>query len=176
MTHRERLQILTIFTAIATIVLIDLGIDALEGAKSLHLLTEGIIGLIALGGIFLIMRESITLKRSLEEQKKSSAILAAEAQQWKSRSKKYLEGLGNAIEEQLDHWKLTPSEKEVAFLLLKGLGLKEVAEIRKTTEKTARAQAISIYAKAGVTGRSELSAFFLEDLLTPRESSASSPE
>ena len=53
----------------------------------------------------------------------------------------------------------------MAFLLLKGMSLKEIAEIRDTAEKTARVQSMSIYAKAGLSGRSELAAFFLEDLL-----------
>jgi len=55
----------------------------------------------------------------------------------------------------LQSWKLTSSEKEVAFLLLKGLSLKEVAEVRNTSEKTARAQSTSIYNKAGLSGRSK---------------------
>ena len=49
------------------------------------------------------------------------------------------------------------------------LSLKEIAEIRKTTEKTARAQSVAVYAKAGLGGRSELAAFFLEDLLLPSD-------
>jgi len=60
-----------------------------------------------------------------------------------------------------------PAERAVALLLLKGLSLKEVAAIRTTTERTIRAQARSIYSKAGLTGRAALSAFFLEDLLAP---------
>jgi DNA-binding NarL/FixJ family response regulator len=53
--------------------------------------------------------------------------------------------------------------------LLKGLSLKEIAAVRATTERTVRAQARSLYAKAGLTGRASLSAFFLEDLLAPIE-------
>jgi cytochrome b len=34
---------------------------------------------------------------------------------------------------------LLPAEREVAFLLLKGLSLKDIARLRETTEKTARA-------------------------------------
>ncbi len=49
------------------------------------------------------------------------------------------------------------------------MSLKEVAEIRGTVEKTARAQSMSIYSKAGLSGRSELAAFFLEDLLLPTQ-------
>jgi DNA-binding NarL/FixJ family response regulator len=58
----------------------------------------------------------------------------------------------------------------VALLLLKGLSLKEIAAVRATSERTIRAQARSVYSKAGLTGRASLSAFFLEDLLAPIES------
>jgi DNA-binding CsgD family transcriptional regulator len=75
--------------------------------------------------------------------------------------------LARAIDQQLSKWNLSLAEKEVAFLLLKGLSLKEVAHVRNTTEKTARVQSMAVYAKAGIAGRSELSAFFLEDLLLP---------
>lgn len=55
----------------------------------------------------------------------------------------------------------------MALLLLKGLSHKEVAAIRATSERTVREQARSLYAKAGLTGRAALSAFFLEDLIAP---------
>ena len=72
-----------------------------------------------------------------------------------------------AIDRQLGRWNLTTAEKEVAFLLLKGFGFKEIATLRNTSEKTARAQSTSVYAKAGLRGRTELAAFFLEDLMAP---------
>ena len=37
------------------------------------------------------------------------------------------------------------------------------------SERTIRAQAQSLYSKAGLSGRASLSAFFLEDLLAPIE-------
>ena len=57
------------------------------------------------------------------------------------------------------------------MLLLKGLSHKEVADARGTSERTARGQARSVYHKAGLDSRAALSAFFLEDLLPPRERS-----
>jgi DNA-binding NarL/FixJ family response regulator len=54
---------------------------------------------------------------------------------------------------------------------LKGLSLKEAADVRSTSEKTVRAQAQAIYEKSGLSSRSELSAFFLEDLLAPKDDS-----
>jgi len=56
----------------------------------------------------------------------------------------------------------------VALFLIKGISLKEVAELRGTSEKTVRHQASTIYAKAALNNRAELSAFFLEDLLLPQ--------
>lgn len=96
-----------------------------------------------------------------------SLELRREAEDWRNRSRKYLQGLSASIDEQLTEWKLTPSEKDVAFLLIKGMSLKEIAHIRETAEKTARVQATAIYAKAGLSGRPELAAFFLEELLQP---------
>jgi DNA-binding CsgD family transcriptional regulator len=68
---------------------------------------------------------------------------------------------------------LSPAEKEVALLLLKGLSHKELAKVRSITEATARQQARAIYKKAGLSGRSDLAAFFLEDLLVPGSEPAS---
>ncbi len=81
-------------------------------------------------------------------------------------------GVGEAITRQLDEWRLTPSEREVAHLLLKGLGHREIARLRQTSEKTVRQQAASLYQKAGLAGRAELSAFFLEDLLVLPETAS----
>lgn len=57
----------------------------------------------------------------------------------------------------------------MALLLLKGLSHKELAVVRGVSERTVREQARSIYSKGGLTGRTALSAFFLEDLLAPIE-------
>ena len=51
--------------------------------------------------------------------------------------------------------------------MLKGLSFKEIAPVRGTSERTVRQQALAVYAKAGLAGRAELAAFFLEDLLVP---------
>lgn len=69
------------------------------------------------------------------------------------------------IEWQFGEWHLTPSEKEVALALLKGLSIKEIAAQRTTQEKTVRKQASSIYEKSNLCGRHEFAAWFFEDLL-----------
>jgi DNA-binding CsgD family transcriptional regulator len=80
-----------------------------------------------------------------------------------------MEGLGAALDHQFERWNLSPAEKEVALLLLKGLSHKDVAEVRSVTEATARQQARAVYKKAGLSGRHDLAAFFLEDLMLPIE-------
>ena len=57
----------------------------------------------------------------------------------------------------------------IALLLLKGPSHKAIAAVRQTSEKTVRQQSLAVYRKAGLSGRAELSAFFLEDLLLPVE-------
>ena len=69
------------------------------------------------------------------------------------------------IQWQFNEWALSPSEKEVALLMLKGLSIKEVSQARSTQEKTVRKQASAIYEKSNLGGRHELSAWFFEDLL-----------
>lgn len=96
-------------------------------------------------------------------------IARVQGRRWRSEARSYLDGLGAAIETQFSHWNLTEAEREVALLLLKGLSTKEIAQVRSVSERTVREQARAIYSKAGLTGRTALSAFFLEDLLAPIE-------
>lgn len=96
-------------------------------------------------------------------------IARVQGQRWRAESRTLLNGLGEAIDTQFSRWNLTDAEREVALLLLKGLSTKEVAAVRASSERTVREQARSIYVKGGLTGRSALSAFFLEDLLAPIE-------
>jgi DNA-binding CsgD family transcriptional regulator len=104
--------------------------------------------------------QQLTVIRDLE-------VARLQGQRWRAEARAVLNGLGDAIEAQFTRWNLTEAEREVALLLLKGLSLKEVAAVRATSERTIRAQAQSLYGKAGLTGRAALSAFFLEDLLSP---------
>jgi DNA-binding CsgD family transcriptional regulator len=111
---------------------------------------------------FLIYKERLALVRDLDAAR-------IQGRQWRDETRPYLKGLGEAIDRQFSTWKLTEAERDVGLLILKGLSLKEIAAARVTSERTIRAQARSVYAKAGLSGRAALSAFFLEDLLAPSE-------
>lgn len=70
------------------------------------------------------------------------------------------------LESQFATWGLTPSERDVAMLLLKGLDNAAIADLRGTAPGTVRAQCSRIYSKAGVEGRADLFSFFVEELMT----------
>lgn len=167
MSHQERIVVSVILLIVAVLVGIDIFHDLREGVAPWHVLTEGLIGGMALGGVFYLLLGTVRLRHRLQTERENFSAFKREAEAWRVQSKKHVEGLSHAIDHQLTKWNLTVAEKEVAFLLLKGLSLKEIADVRRTTEKTARVQSMAIYAKAGMTGRSALSAFFLEDLLLP---------
>ena len=111
---------------------------------------------------FLVYKNQLALIRDLD-------VARIQGRQWRDETRVLLKGLGEAIDRQFLTWKLTEAERDVGLLILKGLSLKEIAAMRVTSERTIRAQARSIYAKAGLSGRAALSAFFLEDLLAPIE-------
>jgi DNA-binding CsgD family transcriptional regulator len=66
-------------------------------------------------------------------------------------------------------WGLTPSERDVALMVLKGIDNEAIAEMRGTATGTVRAQCTSIYSKAGVDGRAQLFSVFMEELLAGGE-------
>ncbi|CAN5822904.1 hypothetical protein BH11MYX3_BH11MYX3_34560 [soil metagenome] len=115
------------------------------------------------------------LARDAQELREQANTLAVdldasrlEAARWRRDARSLIEGLGAAIDKQFEAWRLSPAEQEIARLLLKGLSHKEIAEIRNVSENTVRQQAQASYRKAGLSGRNDLAAFFLEDLLAPR--------
>jgi DNA-binding CsgD family transcriptional regulator len=107
-------------------------------------------------------RSTVSLRESLEAQR-------AERDAWKASAEAALEGLGRAIDSQFRSWHLTPTEREIALLLLKGYGHKEIAALTGRSERTVRQHAGVVYEKAGIAGRAELAAYFLHDLMLPAE-------
>ena len=97
------------------------------------------------------------------------------AQVCEETNRSYAEGLSRSIDEQFEQWSLSQAETEIARLLLKGLALKEIAAIRKVSERTARDQARAVYRKSSLANRNELAAFFLEDLLQPVDAAKENP-
>lgn len=70
------------------------------------------------------------------------------------------------LEDYFEQWRLTPSERDVALLAIKGLSIADIARLRETKEGTIKAQSNAIYRKAGVSGRLQLLSLFIEDLMS----------
>ena len=91
--------------------------------------------------------------------------LRVELEGWKQRSQIFVKEFENIISAHFDVWSLTNAEKDVALLLVKGMSFSEIATIRGTTSNTVRNQAHSIYSKSQLKSRTELAAYFMEELL-----------
>ena len=166
--RRTVLAVAGLFAAVATLAGIDLIADIGEGMTVVHALVEGtvvLVGLVGAGWMFHRFRDLARYAGTLETDLEATR---ADAARWRGEAGDLIRGLSSAIDQQLERWKLTGAEKEIALLLLKGLSHKEVAAARGVSESTVRQQARAIYKKAGLGGRHDLAAFFLEDLLGPR--------
>ena len=157
-----------LFLAIALLIGFDLVDDWQGGSTALHLAGEGVVLLLAAGGVVHLWARFQAERKSAQGLRQRVVEVSAAAEEWRRGTEALLAGLGRAIGTQFSAWKLSEAEAEVALLLLKGLSLREVAAVRETSERTVRQQSLAVYRKAGVAGRAELSAFFLEDLLLPR--------
>ncbi|MBS1120571.1 MAG: transcriptional regulator, LuxR family [Deltaproteobacteria bacterium] len=160
---------------LATLMIIDLVADVRVGTTPFHASIEGsAIAVAAIGAITFVrrlrgsMREAHELRDRAEDLTVRLEASRQDAERWRREADTFISGLATAIDQQLARWGLSPAEQEIALLLLKGLGHKEIAELRGVTETTVRQQARSIYRKSGLGGRHDLAAFFLEDLLQPR--------
>lgn len=174
--------VLVAFAAVALLAALDLASDLGEGTTVGHVLAEGGVFVVGLLGATVMARRLRDLVRSERAARDEATALAeqlkateAEAARWRGEARGLLEGLGAALDRQFERWALSTAEKEVALLLLKGLAHKEIAEVRSITEATARQQARAVYKKAGLTGRNDLAAFFLEDLLLPPSKGSTKP-
>lgn len=172
-------MVLLAFVAVIALAAADVAGDLREGTTLRHALMEIAVVVVGLAGALLVARQLLPLLRrgraaehELGQLAARLAATEAEAARWRREAGDLLRGLGAALDQQFERWALSPAEKEVALLLLKGLSHKEIAEVRSITDATARQQARAVYKKAGLSGRNDLAAFFLEDLLLPREPQA----
>jgi len=157
-----------LFAAIAVLIGVDLAADSQTGAARGHLALEGLVMALAVVGVSALWRGFLTAEGRAARLDVDLESARAEAARYRAEAQEALRGLGEAIDSQFERWQLTSAEREVGMLMLKGLSHREVAEIRQTSEATVRQQALMVYRKSGLANRSELSAFFLEDLLLPR--------
>jgi DNA-binding CsgD family transcriptional regulator len=158
---------IAMFAFIAVLMGVDTIIDYRQNGTFWAQTFEMVVFVLALGGIAVHGWQLASARSRSERLDRELARTRADAQRWSREARDVLKGLGEAMDRQFDKWGLTPAERDVALLQLKGLRHKEIAELRHTSERTVRQQALAIYRKAGLSGRTDLAAFFLEDLLLP---------
>ena len=157
-----------VFLLIALQLGVDLAWDKIQGdASLLHLGIEAVTGITCLVLGLRLLRALNRRSRMIANLKNALQASQEEADRWRGEAAQALQGLGRAMDTQFGRWSLSQAEREVALFLLKGYSSRDIAELRSTSERTVRQQAQDVYRKAGLSGRAELSAFFLEDLLLP---------
>ena len=131
------------------------------------------LGLDLQGGIHLVLRvqtqDAVRAEtdKDMEVLRRQVAETQAEREAWRASAEEALAGLASAIDRQLDRWGLTPAEREVVSLVLRGRSHKQIASDTGRSERTVRQHAASAYRKAGLGSRAELAAYFLMDLPLP---------
>lgn len=168
--------VVAVLVCIALLVAGDLISDVEEGVTLGHIaieLTTFILASVGLTALALRARhDRARLAQEVVRLAAESASWRERADRWKNEAEVATRGFVEAVEAEFVRWQLTEAERDVALLLLKGVSLKEIADVRHTAERTVRQQATAVYAKAGVSGRSELASYFLDALPS---SSSSSP-
>lgn len=119
-------------------------------AQGVHMFVEGLASAALLGGVIYLMVELRQLVRRMREMDRG--IRAARGE------------MAELMEGFFDDWDLTPSERDVALMILKGIDNEGIARLRGTAAGTVRAQSARVYAKAGVEGRAQLVSLFVEEL------------
>lgn len=76
--------------------------------------------------------------------------------------RKYRSSFARLLDEAFDRWQLTPAERDVAVLVLRGLPNSAIAEARETSISTVKGQLHSIFGKSGVETRNQFMNHFME--------------
>lgn len=146
------LTVLILLQALAAVFFVaDAITDILTEELDWHVAVEVIVA-IALG--VGIVFGALEIRRSIKQLHRSEEVLFAVRGA-------FFELINNHFEQ----WKLTPAEREVAFLAIKGFDIAEIARLRNAAPGTVRAQLSNVYRKSGVTNRTELLSVFIDELL-----------
>lgn len=164
---RYRALLTVLLGAVVLVGATDIALDLPQDPGIVHIGLEALLILVSLGGIVYVWAGWMRTRHTLEETLEASERTRGERDVWRTRAETLLRGLGTEIDNQLQSWHLSPAERETALLLLKGYGHKQIAGLLGKSERTVRQQAVAVYRKSGLSGRAELAAFFLEDLMLP---------
>lgn len=163
--QKERLILSIIFMIIFGLLVFDVYEDLSSGASFAHVGFEAFILILVILGVVVQWSVYFSQRKNIVDLNFDLGKARVDLNKYKEDTRKFVEGLSEQIDSQLNSWELTKAEKDITFLILKGLSNKEIGEVRRTSEKTVRQQVSSVFQKSNLKTRLELSAYFLEDLL-----------
>lgn len=165
----RRLRVLLALAAVVIAVggTVDLVLDRPTTFWSFHVIFEVLTICAALVMVVLFGAGWLRAERSASTLRSELDRQLVEREVWQERAGHLIAGLTEAIDDQFVAWELTDAERDVARRLLRGHSHKHIARATDRSERTVRQHAASVYRKAGLSGRAELSAFFLDGLLHP---------
>ncbi len=143
--------ILAVQALCAVFFVADVLTDVHSVGLDLHHAFEAAVALALVVGVVFGGRE---MRRTLERNRRAEAALSLASG-----------AFAELVETYFARWELTPAEGEVALLALKGFEVADIAKLRGAAAGTVRAQLTRVYAKAGVSSRTQLVCLFIEDLL-----------
>lgn len=165
----KKLKLSLMFLGLLVLLVLDIHADYTYGIPFQHMILEIFLFFGCLVGFSYFSdlalkrykqqgQKLITLTRDLESKN-------GQIQSLNNKVKSYREEFRADIESCFKNWGFTKAEADVANLLLKGLSIKEISEVRSSNEQTVRSQCSSVYKKSKMENRSQLSSYFLDDLV-----------
>jgi len=122
-----------------------------EGGVPVHLPIEAVAALALLAAVVFETRYLLGLLRRKADLERSLAIARG--------------AVHDVIEAHFEAWGLSPSERDVAMFLVKGLNTAEIAEMRGSAEGTIKAHLNGIYRKSGTRSRAEMLSVLIDSLM-----------
>ncbi len=123
----------------------------ISAVEAFHLIIEALAVCMLFFGYRLAYRELKTLHSADDEKARLLACLRGH--------------FDEIIDAQFKVWNLSPAERDIALLSLRGSRISDIAKMRNTSEGTVKAQLSAVYHKSGINTRSELLAFFMDEFL-----------
>lgn len=74
-------------------------------------------------------------------------------------------GFFDLVQDEFTRWQLSPSERDIAMFILKGMSNTEIADITGKKQGTIKAQCNAVFRKTGLANRSQLTSYFIEILM-----------
>jgi DNA-binding CsgD family transcriptional regulator len=120
----------------------------------------GLSSIVVVLKLYLELKEARTQAREVEEK-----LHAAHSRLPLPKDSSLQVQFWDATKEQFKRWTLTPSETELALMLLRGFSNQQIAAIKNKSLRTVENHSFNLYRKSGMNGKLEFIAYFIEPLL-----------